>query len=177
MEYQRLSPYDGDRQLDFHLLTLTNGRHGRRRTLGDWARLYLTEGLLQQGDERAVGRDVTAENQAHVRGHIVFLVEGIHVAQSRVLQVVGGADDRLSIGVVLEQHLQCFLHSITQLIGRAVLLLIHILQLSLESAEHGVYQSFRVQPAPLCHELWQEGVVIEGHVIARAGIQARAAIA
>ena len=174
--YLRLNLNDGYRHLDAYELSLAGRGHGLYVALGYRSRLHASEGLFEQRLQ-LVGIDVATENESHIRGHVVFLVERFHVAQSRILQIFRRTDDGLSVGMVLEDGAQGFFQSLTHAVGRTVLLFVHILQLTLEPSEHGVDESFGVQPAPLLHELRQKRVVVVGHVVARAGIQTAATIA
>ena len=163
-------------QLDFVALTCLDVRHGTIAALGHRTRLHTTESLFQQGRQRVIDRDVAAEDESHVRRHIVLLVERCHVRQPRILQILRRAEDGIGVRLFLEDGSHDSVHGIAHAVGRTVLLLVDVLQLALETTEHGVHQSLGVQPAPLLDELWQEGVVVVGHIVARTGIQSAAAI-
>ena len=82
-----------DRHLDVHgLLPLDRldleGTCRSRALVGE-----LSECLLQERP-RLLGSDITAKDHSHVPRHIVFVEELRHLGQLRVLEVLGGSDDR-----------------------------------------------------------------------------------
>ena len=84
-------------------------------------------------------------------------MECFHVRETRVLQVLCRTDDGVGIRLCLEDMAKYGFQKVARhLIRGAVLLLIHILQLALETTIDRSYQALRVQPAPLLHILRQE---------------------
>ena len=173
---QRLDAKERYRQLDLVFLARRDVGHRTVAALWGRSRLHTSESLFQQGRQRGVGCDVAAENQAHVRRHIVFLEERRHIRQARILQVLRRTDDGIGIRLLLEHRAEDFLLHIAEAVGRTVLLFVDVLQLALEASEHGLHQALGVQPAPLLHKLRQEGVVVVGHVVTGAGVEPAAAI-
>ena len=140
------------------------------------ATFQLAESTFQQGQQR-LGIDVTRENQTHIRSHIVFLVEGLHVRLTRILQVLGAADNWIGIRCARQELAGNLLqHHGSGVIAVHVLLFIDRLQLTLEQAEDGMHETMAVQFAPLLNELGRKSVVIIGEIIGCARIQFRAAI-
>ena len=150
--------------------------HGRYLANGLHALRNAPERALQQRHD-AVGLEVAAEDDSHVRAHVILLVEAFHVRQLGVLQVLGASDDRIGIGLRAEKLLE---HRLAQrgchVVARPVLLLVDGLQLTLEHAEHGIDESVAVQLAPLLHVLRREHVVIESEVVRRSSVQSTTAI-
>ena len=150
--------------------------HGTADTLRHHTPWNSSERLFQQRGEGCVGMDVTTEYQPHVRCHIIFLVEGFHHRQLRVLQTFRRTEYRIGVGLILEDGAEDLLYGISSKVGCAVLFLIHVFQLTLESTEDGMEQPFGVQDAPLLDILRKEGVVIVSHVVTGRRIQSTAAI-
>ena len=115
--------------------------------------------------------NVTHQYKYHVFGHIPCFVELHQLAQLWVLQVFGQADDGARVGVSGKYLLQHKLAlSARFAVLRAVILFVHILQLRLERAEHGVQEALRRNFQPLVHLIRRETAVIVSIVVACTGI-------
>ena len=140
--------------------------------LGQLFRLQTRERLL---NHRLGGLcvEVAHENQCHVVGHIPCVVELNQFGETRVLQVLGFADDVTLVGVTFVNHLHGLLLPLRRgLVGVHVILFEHILQLSLERTEYGVNQSVRENGQPAIHLSRREGVMISRQVVAGEGVDA-----
>ena len=117
--------------------------------------------------------DVAHQNQYHVFGGVPVVVELDELAQARVLQVFGQADDGARIGMSLE----CLARYKLALYASGVVLihiifLVHTFQLGLEQAEYGVDEALRIDFEPFVDLVRGERVVVVGDVVAGTCVQA-----
>ena len=120
--------------------------------------------LEKRLDRRGV--DVAGQNQAHVIAHVVLMEKVHHLAQARVLQVLGAADDLERVGVAVgEDAYHLHERGFHGVVGCTVLLLVDRLKLALEEAEDRVNHAVAVEFAPLSNVLRGEGVEIIGIVV------------
>ena len=109
--------------------------------------------ILGDDVHHVVGRDVSAEADGHVVGHVVFAEVVLDVGYRRVFQVLLRADDRLlSVGVVGVEHLvECLKHFPDILGEAAVVFLIDSLQLGVESSDDHVLEAVALHGSPALH--------------------------
>ena len=101
-----------------------------------------------------MGVKVAAQNEAHVGGDVIGPEEAFHLRKPRVLEVFRASNDRVGIGmrvkVLLHQSLD---GTVEDHVVTSVFLLVHGLQLALEHAKDGPYESLAVELGPLLQVL------------------------
>ena len=140
-------------------------------------------GLDLEGGEGRIGLPVTEiflDDSHHLRRvkvareadrDIVRDIIGVLVApdgaQRRILQVVLRADDGLrAIGMVPEKHRIQGVQGLLLIVHEAhVLLLVHGLQLGVESAEYAVLEPVRFDPGPILDLIGGDVFGVAGHIV------------
>lgn len=122
------------------------------------------------------GVEVAHKQEGHVVGHIIGVEEFLHLAGLGILEVLGKADDIAGVGMFAERlgedvagkgtHLLVVVH---------VFLLVDGFELALEEAENGVAETLHIDIHPVGELVGGESVVVDGVVVAGAGIEAGAA--
>ena len=120
---------------------------------------------------RALGIEVTHNDERHVVWHIPCVVELNQARQTRVLEVLRQTDHvtlvRRTFVHILHQFLLCLRR---RFVGVHVVLLKHVLQLSLERTEHRINQTVGEDRQPAVHLCCWERVVVRREVIGRVSV-------
>ena len=135
------------------------------------------KGGVEQGGQ-TVGLQVATQNEAHVASHVVVVIETVHVAEARIFEVLGRTKDWIGVGGAVKGVAHDAVEGAgEQVVGRAVLLLVHRFQFALEQSEHRVYQSLAVERCPLRQVLWRKRIIIIGIVVGSGSVEASTTIA
>ena len=151
-----------------------NGLEGSKLGTGEViVGLPASEVALQDGDD-LVGVKVTSHTDGHIVGAVVVVEVVLDVSDRRVLQVLLCTDGRLGAIGVGGEHLG--IHGLEQLplvLGDAdVVLLIHGLQLGVETTDDHVLETVGLDACPAVHLVGGDVLGITGHVGAGIGVSA-----
>ena len=147
---------------------------GNLKGLNVLARFPVTE-ILLDNIHRVVEIQITAQADSHIIRTIVLLIERLDILQTRVLEVLRRTDNLVltvrNIGIEdiidRQQHL-------TLVIDAAhVILLIHSLQLGVETANNQVLEAVGLNHRPATQLTRRNHLMVAGAVIARVGIETR----
>ena len=119
--------------------------------------------------------EVAHQDERHVRGHVVFVIEALHGRGLRVLQVTVPADDVAAVGVLAEALGEdVAAEGVGHFVGVEVALLVDGFQLALEEAVDGVAEALGIHLHPILQLVAGQDVVVDGVVVVGAGVEARA---
>ena len=166
---------DRNRNLDVHGLLALERLYFKSTGRSHSLVFKLSESLFKE--RLGLGcSQVAAEDYRHIPWNIVSVIEFRHLGKLRVLEVLGGSDDRAGVRSLPEVFLQDSLQRrLDRIVRIHVLLLVDSLKLALEKPEHGLAQALRIKLAPLGKELGSESIVVHRIVIGCTGIEAAAA--
>ena len=121
--------------------------------------------------------EIPAQDQTHVRSHVIFLEETLHLRKAWILQILGTSNH--GIGIRMRGKVaffQPFNGNAAHIVAIHVLFLVDRLQFILEKAENRVNQSLAINLRPLLHVLRGEGIEVNGIIERSTRVQLRPAI-